>query len=146
MAIHDNGTPTNTMPLTAEAKLIGAWQMTVTFHEGPLESNRVIFAPDHTFLILLPCPGAGTWRSNVSDAIFISFTELLNYRADGTCSGYVRVTAQGSVSQDGTSFTASGQGVVYSTDGTHLETNKTTAQATRIRHNDSQEKNRTTPD
>ena len=145
MATHKNETPTNTMPLTAEteAKLIGAWQMTVTFHEGPLqgqvERNRVIFAPDHTFLILLPFPGAGTWQSDGSDAIFISFTELLEYRADGTCSGYVKVTAQGSVSQDGTSFTASGQGLVYSADGIHLQTNKTTAQATRIRHNDSQE-------
>jgi hypothetical protein len=145
MATHDNETPTNQMPLTAEteAKLIGAWQMTVTYHEGPLEGqverNRVIFAPDHTFLILLPFPGAGTWRSDVSGAISISFTELLNYRADGTCSGYVIVTAQGSVSQDRTSFTAAGQGVVYSTDGTHLQTNKTTAQATRIRHNDSSE-------
>jgi hypothetical protein len=145
MAIHDHEAPKKKMPLTAEteAKLIGAWQMTVTFHEGPLEGqverNRVIFAPDHTFLILLPFPGAGTWRSDVSGAISISFTELLNYRADGTCSGYVLVTAQGSLSQDGTSFVASGQGVVYSTDGTHQQTNKTTAQATRIRHNDSSE-------
>jgi hypothetical protein len=148
MATHDNEPPTSKMPLTAEteAKLIGAWQMMVTFHEGPLqgqvERNRVIFAPDHTFLILLPFPGAGTWQSDVSDAISVSFTELLNYRADGTCTGYVLVTAQGSLSRDGTSFEASGQGVVYSTDGTHLQTNKTTAQATRIRHNDSQEKKR----
>jgi hypothetical protein len=135
------------MPPTTEtqAKLIGAWQMTITFHEGPLqgqvERNRVIFAPNHTFLILLPFPGAGTWQSDVSDAIHFSFTELLNYRADGTCTGYVIVTARGSLSKDGTSFMASGQGVVYSTDGTHLATNKTTAQAIRITHNDSQEKN-----
>lgn len=136
MATYATEIPTKNMPLTAEpeAKLIGAWQMIVTFHEGPLqgqvERNRVIFAPDHTFLILLPFPGAGTWRSDGSDAISINFTELLNYRADGTCSGYVLVTAQGSLSQGGTSFTASGQGVVYSTDGTHLQTNKTTALST----------------
>ena len=147
MATYENETPTNKMPLTSETEeqLIGAWQMTVTFHEGPLqghvEMNRVIFAPDHTFLILLPFPGAGTWRSDVSDAVSFSFTELLNYHADGTCSGYVLVTAQGSLSKDGISFAVSGQGVVYSTDGTHLQTNKTSAQAIRIRHNDSQEEN-----
>ena len=51
MAIHDHEAPKKKMPLTAEteAKLIGAWQMTVTYHEGPLEGqverNRVIFAP-----------------------------------------------------------------------------------------------------
>jgi hypothetical protein len=143
-----NETGANTMPPTteAQAKLIGTWRVTVTYHEGPLqgqsERSRVIFAPDHTFLILLPAPGAGTWQSDVSDAISFSFTELLNYRADGTCSGYVKVTQQGRLSQDGTSFTASGQGVVYSVDGTHLATNKTTTEATRIRHNDSQEKNK----
>src|SRR5947209_16314136 len=123
-----NEIPANTMPSTtgALAKLIGTWQVTVIYHEGPLEGqverSRVIFAPDHTFLILLPAPGAGTWQSDVSNALSFSFTELLNYHADGTCSGYVKVTQQGSVSQDGTSFTASGQGVVYNTDGTHLTT------------------------
>jgi hypothetical protein len=143
-----NEIPTNKMPSTtgALAKLIGTWQVTVTYHEGPLqgqsERSRVIFAPDHTFLILLPAPGAGTWQSDVTDAISFSFTELLNYRADGTCSGYVKVTQQGSLSQDGTSFTAAGQGVVYSADGVHLATNKTTTQGARIRHNDSQEQNK----
>ena len=142
-----NETHTDKMPLTAEtqAKLIGTWQVTVTYHEGPLqgqsEMSRVIFAPDHTFLILLPFPGAGTWQSDASEAISFSFTELLTYRAEGTCTGYVMVTGRGSLSQDGTSFTASGQGVVYSADGTYLATNKTTAQGTRIRPNDSQEKN-----
>lgn len=143
-----NETHTDKIPPSTEtqAKLIGTWQSTVTFHEGPLqgqlEINRVFFAPDHTFLILLPNPGAGTWQSDVSDAISFSFTELLEYRADGACTGYVMVTARGSLSQDGTSFTVSGQGVVYSADGTYLATNKTTAQGTRIRHNDSQEKNK----
>ena len=134
---------TDKIPLTTktQAKLIGTWQVTVTFHEGPLqgqsEISRVSFAPDHTFLILLPNPGAGTWQSDVSDAMSFRFTELLNYRADGTCTGYVIVTAWGSLSQDGTSLTVSGQGEVYSADGTHLATNKTTGQGTRVRHNDS---------
>ena len=138
-----NETHTDNIPPTTEtqAKLIGTWQVTVTFHQGPLqgqsEISRLFFAPDHTFLVLLPNPGAGTWQSDVSDAISFSFTELLNYRADGTCAGYVIVKARGSLSQDGTSFTVSGQGEVYSADGTHLATNKTTAQGTRIRHNDS---------
>src|SRR5262249_51562711 len=101
-----------------------------------------VFASDHTFLILLPFPGAGTWQSDASDAISFSFTELLNYRADGTCTGYVIVTGRGSLSQDGTSFTASGQGVVYSADGAYLAMNKTIAQGTRIHHNDYQEKNK----
>ena len=141
-----NETHTDKIPTTTEtqAKLIGTWQWTVTFQEGPLqwqvETNRVIFARDHTFLILLPFPGAGTWQTDASDAISFSFTELLNYRADGTCSGYVLVTGQGSLSQDGTSFTASGQGAVHSADGTYLAMNKTTAQGTRICHHDSQEK------
>lgn len=145
-----NETHTDKIPPTTEtqAKLIGTWQWTVTFHEGPLqgqlERNRVIFASDHTFLILLPNPGAGTWQTDASDGISsFSFTELLNYRADGTCTGYVIVTGRGSLSQDGTSFTASGQGVVYSADGIYLATNKTTAQGTRIRHTDSQEKTST---
>ncbi len=120
-------------------KLIGPWQLAITFHEGPLQGqsdlSRVIFAPDHTFLNVLPYPGAGTWQSDVSDVISFSFTELLNYRADGTYTGYVMVTAQGSLSQDGTSLTLSGQGEVYSVDGTYLATNKTTAQGTRIHHN-----------
>jgi hypothetical protein len=132
-----NETQTDKMSSTTEtqAKLIGTWQWRVSFHEGPLqgqsEIKRVVFAPDHTFLILLPFPGTGTWQSDASDAISFSFTELLNYRADGTCTGYVMVTGQGSLSQDGTSFSASGQGVVYSADGAHLATNKTTALGTR---------------
>ena len=138
-----NESPTDKIAPTTEtpARLIGTWQWTVTFHEGPLqgqvEINRVIFAPNHTFLILLPFPGAGTWQSDASTVISFRFTELLNYRADGTCTGYVIVTGRGSLSQDGTSFTASGQGDVYSADGTYLATNKTTAQGTRIHHNDS---------
>jgi hypothetical protein len=138
-----NETHTDKISPTTETqtKLIGTWQWTVTFHEGPLqghlEINRVFLAPDHTFLILLPFPGAGTWQSDVSDAISFSFTELLNYRADGTCTGYVIVTGRGSLSQDGISFTASGKGDVYSADGALLATNKTTAQGTRIGHNDS---------
>ena len=131
---------TDKIPPSLEAKLIGTWQWTVTFHEGPLqgqlEINRVIFAPDHTFLILLPNPGAGTWQTDASDSISFSFTELLNYCTDGTCTGYVFVTGRGRLSQDGTSFTASGQGEVYSADGAYLATNKTTAQGIRIRHND----------
>jgi hypothetical protein len=123
------------------ATLIGTWQLTVTFHDGPLqgqaEVSRVFFAPDRTCLILLPHPGAGTWQSDDAGAISFSFTELLNYRADGTCTGYVTVTARGGgLSHDGTSFTASGQGEVYGVDGTHLATNMTTAQVARIRHND----------
>ena len=138
-----NGTHTEKiLPSTeTQAKLIGTWQVTVTFHEGPLkgqsEISRLFFAPDYTSLVLLPNPGAGTWQSDVSDIISFSFTELLNYHADGTCTGYVIVTARGSWSQDGNSFAVSGQGEVYSADGTHLATNKTTAQGTRIRHNDS---------
>ena len=81
----------------------------------------------------------GTWQPDGSEAISFSFTELLNYRAEGTYIGYVIVTGWGSLCQDGTSFTASGQGVVYSAEGTYLAPNKTTAQGTRIRHNDSQE-------
>ena len=143
-----NETHTDKVPPATEAQtqLIGTWQWTVSFHEGPLqgqiEKNRVVFAPDRTFLILLPFPGAGTWQIDASDAISFSFTELLNYHADGTCTGYVIVTGRGSLSQDGTSFTASGQGVVYRADGTYLATNKTTAQGTRIPHHDSQEKNK----
>ena len=143
-----NKTPTDKIPPTTEtqAKLIGTWQWTVTFHEGPLqgqvEINRVFLAPDHTFLILLPFPGAGTWQSDVSDALSFSFTELLNYRADGTSTGYVMVTGRGSLSQDGTSFTAAGQGAVYSADGTYLATNTTTAQGTRIRPDHAQEKDK----
>jgi hypothetical protein len=138
-----NETHTDDIPPTREtpAKLIGTWQVTVTFHEGPLqgqsEVSRLFFAPDRTLLILLPNPGAGNSQSDVSDAISFSFTELLNYRADGACTGYVMVKARGSLSQDGTSFAVSGQGEVYSADGTHLATNKTTAQGTRIRHKDS---------
>jgi hypothetical protein len=138
-----NKIPADKIPPKTEtqAKLIGTWQVTVTFHEGPLqgqsEISRMFFAPDHTFLLLLPNPGVGTWQSEVLDAISFSFTELLNYRADGTCTGHVIVTARGSLSQDGTSFTVSGQGEVYRADGTHLATNKTTAQGTRIRHSDS---------
>jgi hypothetical protein len=143
-----NERSTNSIPTTIEtqAKPIGTWQWTVTFHAGPLqgqlEINRVVFAPDHTFLILLPFPGAGTWQYDATHAISFSFTELLNYRSDGTCAGYVIVTGRGSLSQDGTSFTASGQGAVYSTNGTHLATNKTTAQGTRTLNNDSQEKSK----
>jgi hypothetical protein len=67
-----NEAHTDKMSPTTEtqAKLIGTWQSTVTFHEGPLqgqsEISQVFFAPDHTFLILLPFPGAGTWPSDVS--------------------------------------------------------------------------------
>ena len=131
-----NETRTDKIPFTKEtqAKLIGTWQVNVIFYEGPLQGqshiSRLLFAPDHTCLILLPNPGAGTWQSDVSDAISFSFTEVLNYRADGTCTGYVIVTARGSLSQDGTSFTVSGQGEVYGADGAYVATNKTTAQGT----------------
>jgi hypothetical protein len=132
----EHPTPTEVQP-----KLIGTWQMSVTFHEGPLQGQsiilRIVCAPDHTCLSLLPDPGAGIWQSDVSDTISFSFTELLNYRADGACAAYVTVRARGSLSQDGTCFTVSGQGETYSTGGTHLGTNKFTAQGTPIRHNDS---------
>jgi len=115
---------------------VGTWQVKVIHQEGPLKGQTaecvVVFAPDHMFLILTPGPGTGTWQCAVPNAISFSFTELINYQAEGTCTGYVRVTQQGSLSEDGNSFTTSGQGVVYNTDGTHIATSKTTTQATRV--------------
>jgi hypothetical protein len=139
----DERHPDTTPPTTeTPTQLIGVWQLSVTFADGPLqgqvEISRLFFAPDHTCLILLPYPGAGTWQAERSGAFSFNFTELLEYRAEGTYAGYAIVTGESeSLSLDGASFTASGQGEVYSANGIHLATNTTTAQANRIRHTDS---------
>jgi hypothetical protein len=56
----DDAHPTTETP----TQMIGAWELTVTFADGPLqgqaETSRLFFAPDHTCLILLPYLGAGT--------------------------------------------------------------------------------------
>lgn len=115
---------------------VGKWQVKVTFQDGPMQGRTdesvVVFEPDHTFVILIPGPGTGTWRSSSPTTISFGFTELINYDARGSFTGYVIVTQQGTLSADGTSFTSSGQGVIYGSDGALVATTHTTTQATRV--------------
>ncbi len=115
---------------------VGTWQVKVTFEDGPTPGQAaeslVVFETDHTFLSLTPGPGAGTWQSGGPNSISFDFTELINYQADGTFTGYAMVTQQGSLSEDGNAFTSSGQGVIYDADGTYITTTHTTTQAIRV--------------
>ena len=121
---------------------VGTWQVKVTaasqastVEDGPLKGQTaeglVIFEPDHTLLSLTPGPGAGTWQSGGPNSISFDFTELINYDARGTFTGFAIVTQQGSLSEDGNTFTSSGQGVLYDAAGTYITTH-TTTQATRV--------------
>src|SRR5579883_1226511 len=96
----------------------GTWEVMVTYQEGALrgqtDKTRVIFAPDHVFLMVFPAPGAGNWRyDHDTNTISFSFTELLNHREDGN-------------------FTTSGQGAIYKMDGTHLSTTAAITRGIRV--------------
>lgn len=114
----------------------GTWEVMVTYQEGALrgqtDKTRVIFAPDHVFLMVFPAPGTGSWRyDHDTNTISFSFTELLNHHEDGTCTGYVRVVQNGLLSEDG-NFTTSGQGAIYKMDGTHLSTSAAITRGMRV--------------
>jgi hypothetical protein len=125
------------------ASPVGTWRVEVvaasdasTVEGGPLKEgtaeSMVVFLPDHTMLSLTPGPGAGTWQSDAPDAIAFEFRELIGYQSDGRFTGYAVVTQQGTLSTSGDVFSSSGQGVLYDADGTHITTNHTTTQATRV--------------
>lgn len=122
---------------------VGRWQIKVTAashastgEDGQLKGQTtegvVVFEPDHTLLSLTPSPGAGTWQAESSKSISFGFTEVSKYQADGTFTGYALVTQQGNLSEDGTTFSSSGQAVIYDAVGTYITTIPTTTQATRV--------------
>lgn len=117
-------------------KPVGKWQLKTTHQDGSMKGRTdepmVVFEPDQIFIFLTPGPGTGTWQSDDSTTISYGFTQIINYDARGTFTHYVIVTQQGTLSADGTSFTSSGQGVLYDADGTYITTHHTTVQATRV--------------
>ena len=76
-----------------------------------------------------PGPGTGTWWMTSSKQFQYTFTEKI-LDSQGNQIAYVYVQQQATLSADGTTYTASGQGTVHAMDGTVLAVNQTTTQAT----------------
>ncbi len=79
---------------------------------------------------LTPGPGTGTWSMTSSNQFQYTFTEEI-LDSQGTPICYVDVQQQATLSADGSTYTAFGQGMVYAMDGSALAVNPTTTQATR---------------
>ena len=127
--------------LNDRANPVGTWRVDITaapdatFEDRGLKDQTakglLVLEPDHTCLCLTPGPGAGTWQSDGPRSISFDFTEFISYQPDGSFTGYVNVTQQGTVSTTGDAFTTSGQGVVCAADGTKITITRTTTQAVR---------------
>ena len=109
---------------------IGAWNLIVTFPDGSQSPSTLRFYQDGTMVNYTPGPGTGTWSMTSSNQFQYQFVEQI-YNNLGVQTGYVDVQQQATLSANGNTYTASGQGTVHAMDGTVLAVNQTTTLATR---------------
>jgi len=109
---------------------VGQWNLTVTFTAtGAQQPSTLKFGKNGSLVNYTPGPGTGTWWMTSSNQFQYTFTEKI-LDNQGNQIAYVYVQQQATLSADGTTYTASGQGTVYAMDGTVLAVNQTTTQAT----------------
>ena len=109
---------------------IGPWNLIVTFPDGSQSPSSLRFNKDGTMINYTPGPGTGTWSMISSNQFQYQFEEQI-YNNLGVQTGYVDVQQQATLSANGNTYTASGQGTVHAMDGTVLAINQTTTLATR---------------
>ena len=107
---------------------IGAWNLIVTFPDGSQSPSSLRFTPDGTVINYTPGPGIGTWSMISSNQFQYQFVEQI-FDSQGNQIGYVDVQQQATLSANGNTYTASGQGTVHAMDGTVLAVNPTKTQA-----------------
>lgn len=118
-------------PATQHASVVGKWNLLVTFPDGHTEPSQVIFGDDGVFVNLTPGPGGGRWFSTGDRTFRYVFAETF-VNASGVYTTLVEVEQKGTLSEDGKSYTASGNGYVYDpSTGKLLAVNPTTTVATR---------------
>jgi hypothetical protein len=119
-------------PATQDPSVAGKWNLKVTFPDGHTEPSQVIFGEDGVFVNLTPAPGGGRWFSTGGRSFRDLFAETI-VNASGVYTALVEVEQKGTLSEDGKSFTASGNGYVYDpSTGKLLAVNHTTTVATRV--------------
>ena len=109
---------------------VGRWNLTVTFPDGSQSPSSLRFTPGGTVINYTPGPGTGTWSMTSSNQFQYQFQEQIDNNL-GVQTGYVDVQQQATLSANGNTYTASGQGTVHAMDGTVLAVNLTTTVATR---------------
>jgi len=109
---------------------VGRWNLTVTFPDGSQSPSTLRFDRDGTLINYTPGPGTGTWSMTSSNQFQYQFREQI-YDKLGNQVAYVYVQQQATLSADGTTYTAFGQGTVHAMDGSALAVNQTTTLATR---------------
>jgi hypothetical protein len=107
---------------------VGRWNLTVTFPDGSQSPSSLRFTPDGTVINYTPGPGIGTWSMTSSNQFQYQFVEQI-FDSQGNQIGYVDVQQQATLSANGNTYTASGQGTVHAMDGTILAVNQTKTQA-----------------
>ena len=107
---------------------VGRWNLTVTFPDGSQSPSSLRFTPDGTVINYTPGPGIGTWSMISSNQFQYQFVEQI-FDSQGNQIGYVDVQQQATLSANGNTYTASGQGTVHAMDGTVLAVNPTKTQA-----------------
>ena len=127
--VHQGSTQPISQAHAKNAPPIGRWNLTVTFPDGSQSPSTLRFNPDGTMINYTPGPGAGTWSMTDSDQFQYQFEEQI-YDNLGIQVAYVDVQQQATLSADGTTYTAFGQGTVYAMDNSVLAVNQTTTLAT----------------
>ena len=107
---------------------IGPWNLIVTFPDGSQSPSSLRFRSDGTMVNYTPGPGTGTWSMTSSNQFQYQFEEQIDNNL-GVQTGYVDVQQQATLSANGNTYTASGQGTVHAMDGTVLAVNPTKTQA-----------------
>ena len=112
-------------------RVVGTWNLMVTFPDGHTEPSQVIFNQNGTFVNLTPGPGGGKWFTIKQDATFsYRFSEVI--LTNGMFTALVEVQQTGKLNADGSTFTAEGTGSVYDpATGNLVMVNHTTTVATR---------------
>ncbi len=129
VVVHQGSTQPISQAHAKNSAQVGQWNLTVTFPDGSQSPSSLRFNPDETTINYTPGPGTGTWSMTSSNQFQYQFEEQI-YNNQGIQICYVDVQQQATLSADGTSYTAFGQGTVYAMDGTILAVNQTTTVAT----------------
>ncbi len=126
-----HATPKQARQAQSLANPVGTWNLQVFFldcsRKGQTEPSQIEMDLSGAWVNYTPYPGGGTWYATGTSTFNYLFTEIII--VNGQFMGFVQVTQQAQLTSS-TTYTASGSGSSYDSQGHFLETCDTQTTAT----------------